>query len=72
MTNRDREVVNCIRSCVKIKSKLTNLMKISRIKGYNDKYGSNPQGITKFLMISSNLIKLDDESMIKIGKNDIL
>ena len=26
----------------------------------------------KFLMISSNLIKLDDESMIKIRKFDIL
>ena len=28
--------------------------------------------IGKFLMISSNLIKLDDESMIKIGGNGIL
>ena len=26
----------------------------------------------KFLMISLNLIKLDDESMIEIGKNGIL
>ena len=26
----------------------------------------------KFLVISSNLIKLDDESMIEIGKNGIL
>ena len=26
----------------------------------------------KFLMISSNLFKLEDESMIKIGKKDIL
>ena len=26
----------------------------------------------KFLMISLNLIKLDDESMIEIGENDIL
>ena len=26
----------------------------------------------KFFMISSNLIKLDDESMIEIGKNGIL
>ena len=30
MANRDREVI-------KIKSKLTNLMKISRIEGYNGK-----------------------------------
>ena len=26
----------------------------------------------KFFMISSNLIKSDDESMIEIGENDIL
>ena len=26
----------------------------------------------KFLMVSSNLIKLDDESMIEMGENDIL
>ena len=26
----------------------------------------------KFLMISSNLIKLDNESVIEIGENDIL
>ena len=26
----------------------------------------------KILMISSNLIKLDEESVIKIGENDIL
>ena len=26
----------------------------------------------KFLMISSNLIKSDDESMIEIGKNEIM
>ena len=45
LTDQDREVVNCTRSRAKIKSKLTNLMKISRIEGYNDKYGSNPQGI---------------------------
>ena len=28
--------------------------------------------LEKFLMISSNLIKSDDESVIEIGKNDIL
>ena len=28
--------------------------------------------IRKFMMISSKLIKLDDESMIKIGENDSL
>ena len=33
----------------KKKSKLTNLVKISRIEGYNGKYGSNSQGIKKIL-----------------------
>ena len=45
LTRRDREVVNCTQFLVKIKSKLTNLMKVSRIEGYTGKYGSNPQGI---------------------------
>ena len=44
-------------------------MKISRIEGYNGKYGSNPQEIQKFLMISSNLINSDDEWMIEIREN---
>ena len=33
LTKRDREVINYTRSHVKIKSKLTNLVKISRIEG---------------------------------------
>ena len=33
----DREVVDITRSHVKTKSKLTNLMKISQIEGYNGK-----------------------------------
>ena len=45
LTKRDREVVENTRSRVKIKSKLTNFMKLIRIEGYNGKYGSNPQGI---------------------------
>ena len=56
MTNRDREVVNCTRSRVKKKSKLTNLMKISRIKGYNGNYGSNPHGTRE---ISNDLFEFD-------------
>ena len=48
-------------------SKLTNLKKISRIEGYNGKYGSNPPGIREISMSSSNLIKSNDESMIEIG-----
>ena len=49
MMNRDCEVVNCTWSRIKTKSKLTNLVKISRIEGYNGKYGSNPLGISEIL-----------------------
>ena len=49
-------VINCTLIHVKIKSKLTNLMKITRIEGYNGKYGSNPQGIRE---ISDNVFKFD-------------
>ena len=56
VTERDREVVNCTWSRVKIKSNLTNLMKISRIEGYNGKYGSNPHGIRE---ISDDLFEYD-------------
>ena len=38
-------VIKCTLIHVKIKSKLTNLIKITRIEGYNGKYGSNSQGI---------------------------
>ena len=65
-------VVNCTPIRVKIKSKLTNLMKITRIERYNGKYGSNPLGIRE---ISDDLFKfdqIDDELMIEIGKNSIL
>ena len=54
--DRECEVVNCTRSRVKIKSKLNNLMKISRIEGYNGKYRSNPQGIRE---ISDDLFEFD-------------
>ena len=56
MTKRDREVVNCTQSPVKKYSKLTNLMKISRIEGYNGKYESNQQGIKE---ISNDLFEFD-------------
>ena len=42
LTHGDREVVDFTRCRVKRKSKLTNLMKISPIEGYNGKEGSNP------------------------------
>ena len=56
MTERIDAIVNCTPIRVKIKSKLINVMKISRIEGYNDKYGSNPQGIKE---ISYDLFKFD-------------
>ena len=59
VTYRDREVVNCTRSRVKNNSKLTNLVKISRIEGYNGKHGSNPQGIRE---ISADLFEFDQIS----------
>ena len=49
-------VVDCTPTRVKIKSKLTNLMKITRIEGYDGKYGSNPKGIRE---ISDDLFKFD-------------
>ena len=49
-------VINCTPIHVKIKSKLTNLMKITRIEGYNGKYRSNPQGIRE---ISNDLFEFD-------------
>ena len=72
MTERDHEINENTRSRVKIKSKITNFMKLIRIEGYNGKYGSNPHEIREFLMISSTLIKSDDESVIEIGENGIL
>ena len=69
LTKRDRKVVNCTRSHVKNNSKLPNFMKISRIEGYNGKYGSNPQGIRE---ISDNLFEFDqsdDELTVEIEKN---
>ena len=56
LMDRIYEVINCIPIRVIIKSKLTNLMKISRIEGYNGKYGSNPQRIRK---ISDDLFEFD-------------
>ena len=49
-------VVNCTPIRVKIKSKLTNLMKIAQIEGYNGKYVSNPHGISEIL---DDLFKFD-------------
>ena len=56
MKDRIDVVVNCTPIRVKIKSKLTDLMKITRIEGYNGKYGSNLQGIRE---ISDDLFGFD-------------
>ena len=65
-------VINCTRSRAKTKSKLTNLMKISRIEGYMINKGRIHRELGKFLMISLKLIKSDNESMVEIGENGIL
>ena len=49
VTKRDRKIVENKRSRVKIKSKLTNFMKLIQLEGYNGKYGSNPQGIREII-----------------------
>ena len=53
---QDRKVVNCTQSRVKINSKFTNLMKISRIEGCNGKYGSN---LPRIREIFYDLFKFD-------------
>ena len=72
LTNRDREVINCTWSCVKIKSNLTNLMKYLEFRGIMVNMGRIHRELGKYLMISLNLIKSNNESMIEIGKNGIL
>ena len=57
MTERDCEVIENTRSRVKIKSKLTNFMKLIRIEGYNGKDGSDPQGNREIL---DDLFKFDE------------
>ena len=57
---------------VKTKSKLTNLMKYLEMRGIMVNMGRIHRELGKFLMISSNLIKSDDELMLKIGENGIL
>ena len=69
LTSENCKVVNFTWSRVKTKSKLTNLMKISRIEGIMVNKGRIHREIRKFMMISSNLIKSNDELMIEIGEN---
>ena len=56
VTDRIDVVINCTPICGKIKSKHINLMKITRIEGYNSKYGLNPHGIRE---ISYDLFEFD-------------
>ena len=46
---RDHEVIDFTRSRVKNNSKLTNVMKMYRIEGYNGNLGSNLQGNKEIL-----------------------
>ena len=66
MTRRNREVVDITRYRVKNNSKLTNFKKLTRIEGYNGKYGSNPQGIKEFLNV---IFKFDQIGREIDGKN---
>ena len=59
-------VVENTRSKVKIKSKLTNFKNFSRIEGIMINMRRIHKELGKFLMISSNLIKSNDESIIEI------
>ena len=56
LTDQINVVINCTPIHVKIKSKRTNLMKITRMEGYNGKHGSNPEGMSE---ISDDLFEFD-------------
>ena len=66
MTRRDREVVDFTRYRVKNYSKLTDFRKLTRIEGYNGKYGSNPHGIKEFLDV---IFKFDQIGQEIDGRN---
>ena len=66
LTRRDREVIDFTRYRVKNYSKLTNFRKLTRIEGYNGKYGSNPQGIKEFLDV---IFKFDQIGQEIDGRN---
>ena len=72
LMKQDQVVVNFTRSRIKNNFKLTNFEKISRIEGYNRDKGRIHRELGKFIMFSSNWIKSNDESMIKIRENGIL
>ena len=66
LTRRNREVIDFTRYRVKNHTKLTNLMRMNRIQGYNGKYGSNPQGIKQFLDV---IFKFDQIGREIDGRN---
>ena len=72
LTNQDYMVVENTWSRVKIKSKLTNFKIKSRIEGIMVNKGQIYRKLGKFVKISLNLIKSDDEMVIEIRLFDIL
>ena len=72
VTKRNHEVVNYTRSLLKINPNLPIWWKYLELRGIMVNMGRIHRELGKFLMISLNLIKSDDESMIEIGKNGIL
>ena len=68
-TESDCEVIDFTRSRVKTKSKLTNLMKVSRIDGYNGNKGQIHMEIRYFREIFWKMIKSDDELVIENREN---
>ena len=61
LTRRNCEVIDFTRYHVKNNTELTNLMKTNRIQGYNDKYGSNPQGIKEFFEVIFKFDQIERE-----------
>ena len=57
---------------VKSQNKIQTSILIYELRGIMVNMGQIHKELGKFLMISSNLIKSDDESVIEMGKIDIL
>ena len=68
LTRRNCEVVNFTWYRVKNYSILTNFRKFTKIEGYNDKYGLNPQGIKEFLDV---IFKFDQIGQEIDGINEV-
>ena len=70
--DQDHEVVEITRSRVKQSPNLPIPRLTHEVRGIMVNKGRIHMELVKFLMISLNLIKLDDESVIDIRKFDIL